>query len=131
MEHKHIKTDSVCLGEGLSDLFRTMRAQMLENTQADHLICDMNGEPYRADEFGFAVIRAGELFKSPSDFSTPATCWGDVGAATGPLLLILCDVAEKKGIVEDPRLRHLPVPNRENAAVLLQERVMPLNFDTG
>ncbi len=74
-----------------------MASGLPPKTRTSHLICDMNGEPYRADEFGFAVIRAGDLLHSSSDFATPATCWGDVGAATGPLILMLCDMAAKKG----------------------------------
>ena len=66
-------------------------------TKADHLYCDMNGEPYRADEFGFATIRAGGLLKDPSAFTAPADCWGDVGAASGPLFLVLIDAATRKG----------------------------------
>ncbi len=38
----------------------------------------MNGEPYRADEFGFACLRTNEAFVSASDFVAPADCWGDV-----------------------------------------------------
>ena len=45
--------------------------------------CDLNGEPYRADEFGFAALRTKEHFASASDFVAPADCWGDVAAAGG------------------------------------------------
>jgi 3-oxoacyl-[acyl-carrier-protein] synthase-1 len=56
----------------------------------------MNGEPYRADEFGFATVRAGGLFRDPAAFTAPADCWGDVGAASGPLFLSLADAAARK-----------------------------------
>src|SRR5262249_1676903 len=64
---------------------------------ADHPYRDMNGEPYRADEFGFATCRVGGLFRDPSAFTTPADCWGDVGAAPRPLFLVLSDAATRKG----------------------------------
>ena len=64
----------------------------------------MNGEPYRADEFGFATIRAGGLFRDPSAFTAPADCWGDVGAASGPLFLVLIDAATRKGYAPGPVL---------------------------
>jgi len=57
----------------------------------------MNGEPYRADEFGFACVRTGEAFVSASDFNAPADCWGDVSAASGPLGLMLAVIAARKG----------------------------------
>jgi 3-oxoacyl-[acyl-carrier-protein] synthase-1 len=98
-ERNLIKTDSVCTGEGMSELFRLLTD---ETWRADHLYCDMNGEPYRADEFGFAVIRAGEVFADPSSFTAPADCWGDVGAASGPLFLMLAEFANRKGYTPGP-----------------------------
>jgi 3-oxoacyl-[acyl-carrier-protein] synthase-1 len=102
-ETKPIKTDTVCTGEGLTDLFRALAGEPAM-VRADHLYCDMNGEPYRADEFGFATIRAGGLFRDPSAFTAPADCWGDVGAASGPLLLVLADAATRKRYAPGPVL---------------------------
>jgi 3-oxoacyl-[acyl-carrier-protein] synthase-1 len=56
----------------------------------------MNGEPYRADEYGFTVTRTRERFEAASEFVAPADCWGDVGAASGPLLAVLAVVAHAK-----------------------------------
>jgi 3-oxoacyl-[acyl-carrier-protein] synthase-1 len=102
-ESKLIKTDAVCLGEGLTALFRAL-AGVPPTIKADHLYCDMNGERYRAEEFGFATIRAGGLFRNPSDFTAPADCWGDIGAASGPLFLLLADAAARKGYAPGPVL---------------------------
>ena len=102
-ETKLIKTDSVCTGEGLIALFRALAGQP-PTIQADHLYCDLNGEPYRADEFGFATIRAGKLFRDPSAFAAPADCWGDVGAASGPLFLLAAEAAIRKGYTSGPVL---------------------------
>jgi 3-oxoacyl-[acyl-carrier-protein] synthase-1 len=102
-ETKLIKTDAVCTGEGLTALFRAL-AGAPPVVRADHLCCDMNGEPYRADEYGFATIRAGGLFRDPSAFTAPADCWGDVGAASGPLFLVLADAAVRKGYAPGPAL---------------------------
>jgi 3-oxoacyl-[acyl-carrier-protein] synthase-1 len=62
----------------------------------------MNGEPYRADEFGFACLRTKEAFESASDFVAPADCWGDVSAATGPLSLALSTIAFRKTYANGP-----------------------------
>jgi 3-oxoacyl-[acyl-carrier-protein] synthase-1 len=56
----------------------------------------MNGEPYRADEYGFACLRTAEAFQSASDFAAPADCWGDVSAASAPLGIILAAIAGRK-----------------------------------
>jgi 3-oxoacyl-[acyl-carrier-protein] synthase-1 len=102
-ETKLIKTDAVCTGEGLTALYRALAGEP-RTIQVDHLYCDMNGEPYRANEFGFATVRAGGLFRDPAAFTTPADCWGDVGAASGPLFLILADAATRKGYAAGPVL---------------------------
>lgn len=101
-EAKLIKTDAVCLGEGLTALFRALAAGLPQGARVDHLYCDMNGEPYRADEFGFATIRAGGLFKDPSEFTAPADCWGDVGATAGPLFVVLAEAAARKRYAPGP-----------------------------
>ncbi len=98
-ETKLIKTDTVCTGEGMTELFRALACGP-PPWLADYLYCDMNGEPYRAEEFGFATVRAGKLFRDPSAFTAPADCWGDVGAASGPLFLQLIDAATRKGYAQ-------------------------------
>ena len=55
-ETKLIKTDAVCLGEGLTDLFRSLASGLAPGIRVDQLYCDQNGEAYRADEFGFAAL---------------------------------------------------------------------------
>jgi 3-oxoacyl-[acyl-carrier-protein] synthase-1 len=61
------------------------------------IYCDMNGEPYRADEYGFASLRVGEMYDSDCVCQTPADCLGDVGAASGVLFTVLASVAAYKG----------------------------------
>lgn len=85
METKHINTKTVCVGEGLTQAFRGALAGLWTGAKVSDIYCDMNSEPCRADEFGFTALRTGASFESVSDFETPADCWGDVGATSGPL----------------------------------------------
>jgi 3-oxoacyl-[acyl-carrier-protein] synthase-1 len=62
----------------------------------------MNGEPYRADEYGFTVARTSERFVDAADFLAPADCWGDVGAASGPLYLGLAAAAGRRRYSQGP-----------------------------
>jgi 3-oxoacyl-[acyl-carrier-protein] synthase-1 len=102
-EESLIKTDSVCLGRGLTEAFRAVFASLTPPApKIDQVLCDMNGEPYRADEYGFAVVRTSERFAAAGDFLAPADCWGDVGAATGPLLAGLAIAAARKGYAKGP-----------------------------
>lgn len=101
-EPKRIKTETVCTGEGLTQAFRSALASLPQSHRISDVYCDMNGEPYRADEFGFAALRTKEAFESASDFVAPADCWGDVAAAGGPLNLVLAAVAGHKSYARGP-----------------------------
>ena len=101
-ESKRIKTETVCIGEGLTAAFRAALAGLPKGFQVSDVYCDMNGEPYRADEYGFTVLRTKEAFVSASDFVAPADCWGDVAAAGGPLHLMLATIAGTKRYAKGP-----------------------------
>jgi 3-oxoacyl-[acyl-carrier-protein] synthase-1 len=97
-ETKLIKTETVCLGKGLTEVFEKVFAQLPSPTaKVDDVICDMNGETYRAGEYGFAVSRLSNRFVNASDFVAPADCWGDVGAASGPLFVSMVAAAGQRG----------------------------------
>jgi 3-oxoacyl-[acyl-carrier-protein] synthase-1 len=95
-EKNLIRTDTVCTGLGLTDAFKGALAGLDGDQRVTDVYCDLNGEPYRADEFGFSVLRTRERFVSASDCVTPADCWGDVGAASVPLGIILACAASAK-----------------------------------
>ncbi|CDX29159.1 Beta-ketoacyl synthase [Mesorhizobium sp. ORS 3359] len=100
-EENRIKTETVVLGEGLGAAFRCLFEDAPVDP-VDRIICDMNGERYRGNEYGFAVLRNPGRFKDAADFETPADCWGDVGAASGPLFVSLVAEAETRGYQNGP-----------------------------
>ena len=85
-ETKLMGTETVCIGEGLTAAFRGV---LNPRHRVAHCYCDFNGETYRADEYGFTICRTREYFEDPGSFTAAAECWGDVGAASGPLALTL------------------------------------------
>ncbi len=95
-EPNRIKTETACVGAGLTQAFRGALSALPAGETVCDGDCDMNGEPYRADEYGFTCLRTKEWFRSGSDFVSPADCWGDVGAASGPLCILLAAVAGVK-----------------------------------
>jgi 3-oxoacyl-[acyl-carrier-protein] synthase I len=101
-ETKLIKTDAVCIGEGLTQAFRAALAKLTPGQRIDNVYCDMNGEAYRADEYGFTCLRTKERFREAADFVAPADCWGDVGAAGGLLHALLAIAACGKGYAKGP-----------------------------
>jgi 3-oxoacyl-[acyl-carrier-protein] synthase I len=101
-ERNLIKTRSVCIGEALSEAFRGALAGLAPGERIHNVYCDINGEPYRADEYGFAALREREHFVAANDFIAPADCWGDIGAA-GPLLhMSLAAIAGAKDYANGP-----------------------------
>jgi 3-oxoacyl-[acyl-carrier-protein] synthase-1 len=125
-EENRIKTDAVCLGKGLTEAFRRTLGALAPEARVDQVICDLNGEAYRADEYGFTVARTGARFVDPSEYLAPADCWGDVGAASGPLFVALAAAAAAKGFAPGPRtLVWASSEGGERGAALLEAEVTP------
>lgn len=88
----------VCTGRGLSLAVSQALAALPENAKVNHLLCDLNGQTYRSDELGFMLARHGHRIEAVGAMLTPADCWGDVGAATTPLLIALaCYQGQRAG----------------------------------
>ncbi len=119
-ETKLMGTQTVCIGEGLTAAFRSVLEPAHRVT---HSYCDFNGETYRADEYGFSVCRTAECFENAGSFTAGAECWGDVGAASGPLAIALAIAAWNRGYATGPialawsSSAHAPL----RAATLLRE----------
>jgi 3-oxoacyl-[acyl-carrier-protein] synthase-1 len=103
-EPSPIRTATICIGLGLSAAIQQATAPLhLPGERVDDSICDLNGEPYRSEEFAFTVMRTQKAFVSHTRFVTPADCWGDVGAASGPLFANLAVAAAQRGYAKGPR----------------------------
>ena len=103
-ERHLIKTDDICIGEGLSEAIRKATASLrLPEERLNALYCDLNGERYRSEEFTFTVLRAQSAFVNMLDNMTPADCWGDMGAASGPLFASLAIASGARGYARGPR----------------------------
>jgi len=87
-ESKLIKTDDVSLGEGLTSAIAEALAP-LGRQLVDDIYCDINGERYRSEEWGFVAMRLASSFRDASAYRTAVGRWGDAGAATGALNLVL------------------------------------------
>jgi 3-oxoacyl-[acyl-carrier-protein] synthase-1 len=102
-EQNLIKTETICIGEGLTDaISRVIGVLDLPEEKINFTICDMNGERYRTEELVFTLLRTQSAFVAPHDFITPADCWGDVGAASGPLFANLTVASGFRGYASGP-----------------------------
>jgi 3-oxoacyl-[acyl-carrier-protein] synthase-1 len=103
-ETKLIKTSDICLGIGLTAAVRDALSGLhFPNETINDVICDMNSERYRAEEWGFACLRLSLYFDNPTAYLSPADCWGDIGAASGPLFAMLACQAAERGYAKGPR----------------------------
>lgn len=82
-----IDTDAVCTGAGLTAAMRRVLDHLPAGIRVDEILCDLNGEPYRSDEFGFTLARTSDRFADADRYTAPADCYGDTGAASGPLFI--------------------------------------------
>jgi 3-oxoacyl-[acyl-carrier-protein] synthase-1 len=93
-----IRSDGVCIGEGLSDALKgAISGLRLPEEAITDTYCDLNGERYRNEERTYTVLRVSEAFVDVNDCECPADCWGDVGAASGPLFASLAVAASRRG----------------------------------
>ena len=85
-ESGHLYSDETYKGDGLDQAFKkALRDYTGANIGV--VYSSMNGENYWAKEYGVAMIRNKKHFKESVSIEHPADCYGDLGAATGPVLL--------------------------------------------
>lgn len=103
-ETRLIKTADTCLGEGLTTAVSAALGEPSGSAQlVTDVICDINGERYRGEEWGFVCLRLSQRFDDPTAYWSPAECWGDVGAASGPLFAVLACEAAARGYAKGTR----------------------------
>lgn len=102
-EARRIGGGAECLGEGLSAAIAEATAPLsLPSEAVDTSYCDINGERYRTEAWGFALLRVQRAFKT-TDYQLAADCWGDVGAATGALGCVLAVQSWRRRYAPGPR----------------------------
>jgi 3-oxoacyl-[acyl-carrier-protein] synthase-1 len=85
------------LGEALTDAYLRVGAELVRPEETfDDFYIDINGERPRTTDLGFALLRAGQLFRSTA-YVTSVSAIGDVGAASVPLNCILAARAWARG----------------------------------
>jgi 3-oxoacyl-[acyl-carrier-protein] synthase I len=116
----HRYSDKPALGEGLSRALEKMLAAIprppapIANTFAG-----FNGEMFGSKEWGVANMRHLDLFSPETQIAHPADCFGDTGAATGALLLVLAYTALARGDRAGPILVFASSDREDRACALL------------
>jgi len=103
VEPHPIRSTGVCIGQGLSNAIKSVIDSLqLPKETITATYCDLNGERYRNEEFGYTLLRVQESFVDAHDYLSPADCWGDVGAASGLLFASLAIAANQRGYGKGP-----------------------------
>ncbi len=95
-------SDSGSLGVATTQAVRIAASGLnLPGDAADAVYCDLNGERYRSEDWGFFALRGAAFVKTPQ-YVAPADCWGDVGAAFGALGIVLATQSFVRGYAPGP-----------------------------
>lgn len=87
----HRYSEQPAHGEGLSAALERMQWRKARLPPVRTCFAGLNGESFGAKAWGVAHMRHHALFAPELAFEHPADLYGDVGAATAPLLLALAD----------------------------------------
>lgn len=80
-EHILRNDDRPCIGLGLTQAAH-QAIEQASVAHLTHLVTDMNGEPYRSDEYGFTVSRLNQVLDEDWVRIAPVLSTGDLGCAS-------------------------------------------------
>ncbi|NLD94305.1 MAG: hypothetical protein GX639_16735 [Fibrobacter sp.] len=100
-EPGHRYGDEPYKGDGLAEAVSGALA-VLEQEKVQTVFASFNGENFFAKEWGVAFMRNHDSFEEKLRMEHPADCYGDPGAAAGPLLMGLAAIGIQKQYVKGP-----------------------------
>ncbi len=87
IEEKHFASKLSSNGQGLTTAIKAAVFNNAKPTTVSSIYCDFNGESYYAQEWGLIKVRLAAIFESVNEFNHPADSYGNIGAASGAMLL--------------------------------------------
>lgn len=111
----------VCVGLGLTAALEGALGSCSSGEKVTDLYCDMDGDRYHADEFGFTCARLSPRFVDITSFVSPVEAIGVVGGATGLFGVVLAVRASARRHARGPlAMVFSSSDSRERAAALLR-----------
>lgn len=117
-EPGHRYSDTPHLGEGLSRAV-SIALEGVGDTVVRTVFSGMNGESFWAKEWGVAYSRNASAIDPDFRFEHPADCYGDLGAATAPVLIGLAASGMLQGHTAGPCLSCVSAELGERAATVI------------
>lgn len=101
-ESNTVLSERVSVGIGLSQAIRDACAELAGGETVSSVYCDLNGERYRSSEYLYTVLRLAGEMSEPTSYVSAVDAWGDVGAASIPLLTVLAVASAARGYAAGP-----------------------------
>ena len=89
-------------GQGLSSAIHETLKVLPENLKIDQIYCSLNGESYNTLDYSYSILNIGKYIKDVGGYIAPFLSWGDIGAASGPVLISLATEAGRKNYAKGP-----------------------------
>ncbi|HED33658.1 MAG TPA: hypothetical protein ENJ08_05480 [Gammaproteobacteria bacterium] len=107
----HMYSDQPYLGEGLANAVKQALTSF-NGAKIQRVYSTMNGERFWAKELGVALTRSQAFFSDTYRLEHPADCYGDLGAASGAVLITL---AAQHLVRQKEKVAHLVCCSSDNA----------------
>ena len=116
-EPGHMYSEETCLGTGLSQAIQT--AVNSGSKKVKTIFSGFNGEHAGGKEWGIALNRNSQAIEDSFAMVHPADCYGDLGAATIPSLMILAYLGLLQNHYPSPLLIWSAADFSERGAILM------------
>jgi 3-oxoacyl-[acyl-carrier-protein] synthase-1 len=97
IEPNGIGSEKSSSGRGLTNAIEKVMERRGDTKSVRWTICDLNGESYRGFEWGLVQTRLHRYLSDIAVLNHPADCTGDIGAATGGMLIANVAQAFQRG----------------------------------
>jgi 3-oxoacyl-[acyl-carrier-protein] synthase I len=104
MEPGHLYSEQPYRGDGLAQAVQQLAQSGALLGPIQEVYSSMNGENHWAKEWGVARIRSNGTFAGGHGMHHPADCYGDTGAACGPIMVGLAALGVTQGYRGAPAL---------------------------
>jgi 3-oxoacyl-[acyl-carrier-protein] synthase I len=116
-EPGHLYSETPYRGDGLANVVRELLESGAISPPIREVYSSMNGESHWAKEWGVSFIRNRSAFADDHGFHHPADCFGDTGAACGPLLVGLAALGLSAGYRAHPAMVYCSSDRGDRAAL--------------
>jgi 3-oxoacyl-[acyl-carrier-protein] synthase-1 len=120
-EPGHLYSTEPYRGDGLATTFQQLVDRGFADAPIGEVYAGMTGESHWAKEWGVAYLRTRAAFQENHGMHHPADCFGETGAAIGPLLVGLAALGIKERYRRSPALAYGSSDRGTRAAVLVTE----------